>query len=254
VVGSLGLADGDPLDAPVQRRAVSATRTDEADPVAALAARLPHRFTRPDLMLHALTHRSAADPRKGMLDSNERLEFVGDRVLALIMAEWLAERFPQEREGDLGKRLAVLVAQDSLAKVAIALGVAEALRIPAAEERSGVRRRASVLSDAVEALLGAIYLDGGLVPARELVRREWAPMLEASARPPVSPKTRLQEWTLGRGLGLPEYMTVSATGPSHAPVFVVRVIAAGHDAEGQGDNKRAAEQAAAAALLEVLGA
>lgn len=224
------------------------------DPVGDLAARLPHRFARPELLLHALTHRSAADPRKQMLDSNERLEFIGDRVLALLMAEWLAERFPAEREGDLGKRLAALVAQDALAKVAAALDLAPALRIPPNEERSGVRNRASVLSDAVEAILGAIYLDGGLVPARELVRREWAPLLEASARPPVSPKTRLQEWTLGRALGLPEYMMVSSTGPSHSPVFVVRVLAAGQEAEGSGESKRAAEQAAAEKLLAQLGA
>lgn len=228
--------------------------TPAPDPVGDLAARLPHRFARPDLLLHALTHRSAADPRKQMLDSNERLEFVGDRVLALLMAEWLAERFPAEREGDLGKRLAVLVAQDALAKVAAALGLASALRIPPNEERSGVRNRASVLADAVEAILGAIYLDGGLVPARELVRREWAPLLEASARPPVSPKTRLQEWTLGRALGLPEYMMVSSTGPSHSPIFVVRVIAAGQEADGTGESKRAAEQAAAEKLLAQLGA
>lgn len=223
-----------------------------ADPVAALAERLPHRFSRPDLLLHALTHRSAADPRRQMLDSNERLEFVGDRVLALLVAEWLAERFPQEREGDLGKRLAALVAQDSLAKVAAELGVAAALRIPPNEERAGVRKRASVLSDALEAVLGAVYLDGGLEPARVLVRRAWAPLLEATARPPVSPKTQLQEWTLGRGLGLPEYMLVSSTGPSHNPVFVVRVLAAGHDAEGTGESKRAAEQAAAARLMALL--
>jgi ribonuclease-3 len=251
------MADGHPLVAHLQRGPVSVAGQSDQDlpePVAALAARLPHRFARHDLLLHALTHRSAADPRRQMLDSNERLEFVGDRVLALVMAEWLAERFPQEREGDLGKRLAHLVAQDSLAKVAASLDIAGALRIPAAEERSGVRKRASVLADAVEALLGALYLDGGLEPARALVRREWGALLEASARPPVSPKTRLQEWTLGRGLGLPEYMLVSATGPSHHPVFVVRALAAGHDAEGTGENKRAAEQEAAAKLLAQLGA
>jgi ribonuclease-3 len=248
-VGILGLADGRALVPSVQRRAVSGSLPDT---VLALAARLPHRFARPELLVHALTHRSAADPRNRMLDSNERLEFIGDRVLALIMAEWLAERFPAEREGDLGKRLAVLVAQDSLARVAAGLGVAEALRIPAAEERSGVRQRASVLADALEALLGALYLDGGLEPARALIRREWASLLEASDRPPVSAKTRLQEWTLGRGLGLPEYALVSAAGPSHAPVFVVRALAAGEDAEGSGENKRAAEQAAAEALLAKL--
>ncbi len=232
---------------------MSATE-QHAEALEQLAARLQHRFTNPALLHHALTHRSAADPRRQMLDSNERLEFVGDRVLALIMAEWLAERFPQEREGDLGKRLAVLVSQDSLARVVLALGVGEALRLPPNEERAGVRLRPSVLSDALEALLGALYLDGGLPAARALVRREWDAMLEAPVRPPVSPKTRLQEWTLGRALGLPEYSSVSATGPSHHPIFVVRVRAAGQEAEGTGENKRAAEQAAAAALLALLGA
>ncbi len=220
----------------------------------AFAARLPHRFARPELLAQALTHRSAADPKRSMLDSNERLEFVGDRVLALLIAEWLAERFPQEREGDLGKRLAALVAQDSLARVAEAMGLGAALRIPPSESRAGVREKASVLADATEALLGAIYLDGGLEPARELVRREWASLLEADSRPPVSPKSRLQEWTLGRGLGLPTYEVVSSSGPSHHPIFVVRVTAAGKEAEGVGENKRAAEQAAATALLERLKA
>jgi ribonuclease-3 len=224
------------------------------DPTAALAARLPHRFSRPELLHHALTHRSAADPRHRMLDSNERLEFIGDRVLALVIAEWLAERFPQEREGDLGKRLAHLVAQPSLAQVAEAIGLGPALRMQAAEDRAGVRNRASVLADALEAMLGAVYLDGGLEPARALVRREWLGLLEESAHPPVSPKTRLQEWTLGRGLGLPEYALVSATGPSHNPLFVVRVLAAGRDAEGTGESKRAAEQSAAERLLAQLEA
>lgn len=228
------------------------TEAPGADALETLAARLPHRFANPALFQHAMTHRSAADPRRQMLDSNERLEFVGDRVLALIMAEWLAERFPQEREGDLGKRLAVLVAQDSLARVALELGVGAALRLPVNEERAGVRARPSVLADALEALLGALYLDGGLEAARALVRREWDAMLEAPVRPPMSPKTRLQEWTLGRGLGLPDYQPVSATGPSHQPIFVVRVLAAGREAEGTGENKRAAEQAAAERLLAEL--
>jgi len=251
-VGGLGLADGDPLVTPVQRGSVNEPEQSAAA-LEMLATRLQYSFANPALFQHALTHRSAANPRGQMLDSNERLEFVGDRVLALIMAEWLAERFPREREGDLGKRLAVLVAQDSLAQVAVSLGVGQALRLPPNEDRSGVRARPTVLSDTLEALLGAIYLDGGLPAARALVRREWDAMLEAPVSPPVSPKTRLQEWTLGRALGLPEYEAVSATGPSHQPVFVVRVSAAGQAAEGTGDNKRAAEQAAAERLLALLG-
>ncbi|MBX9752322.1 MAG: ribonuclease III [Roseococcus sp.] len=214
-----------------------------------LQQRLGHRFRNPGLLEQALTHRSAADPRRQMLDSNERLEFLGDRVLGLCMAEWLAERFPQEREGDLGKRLATLCSQDIIAPIAEAMGLAAALRVPPSEGRTGLRARATVLADALEAVLGALYLDGGLEVARAMVRREWAAAIEVDAKPPVSAKNRLQEWTLGRGLGLPEYSAVSTTGPSHAPIFVVQVTAAGRSAEGMGENKRAAEQAAAEAWL-----
>jgi ribonuclease-3 len=220
----------------------------------AFATRLSHRFARPELLAEALTHRSAADPRRQLLDSNERLEFLGDRVLALVMAEWLAERFPQEREGALGKRLAALVSAESLARVAERMDLSAALRVPPGEKRAGVGNRASVLADALEALLGALFLDGGLDPARALVRREFLPLLEASDRPPVSAKTRLQEWLQGRGLGLPDYVLVSSFGPSHSPIFVVRAVAAGQEAEGMGETKRAAEQAAAEALIGKLGA
>jgi ribonuclease-3 len=215
----------------------------------AFAARLGHRFHDLALLEQALTHRSAADPRRSQLDSNERLEFLGDRVLALLVAEWLAERFPQEREGDLGKRLGVLVAGETLAKVAEGLGLAALLRVPASEGRAGLRERANVLADALEAVLGAIYLDAGLEAARALVRREWADLLEGHRKPPLPAKSRLQEWTLGRGLGLPTYTLTSSEGPAHNPVFKVSVVAAGRTAEGMGATKRAAEQAAAEAWL-----
>lgn len=221
--------------------------------VASLAARLGHSFADPALLEQALTHRSAADPKRRMLDSNERLEFLGDRVLALLVAEWLADRFPEEREGELGKRLAVLVAADTLAKVGEAIGITDAIRVPPAEGRTGLRQRATVLADATEALIGALYLDGGLEAARAFVRREWLRALDADTTPPMSAKSRLQEWSLGRGLGLPDYDIVASDGPSHAPVFTVRVTAAGKSAEAAGDNKRAAEQSAAAALLAALG-
>ena len=219
----------------------------------AFAGRLGHEFARPELLEQALTHRSAADPKRSQLDSNERLEFLGDRVLALVIAEWLTERFPQEREGDLGKRLAVLASRDTLARIADRLDLAAVLRVPASEGRAGLKERANVVADALEALLGAIYLDGGLEPARALVRREWEAAVGADLRPPMSAKSRLQEWTLGRGLGLPDYRAVSTTGPSHQPVFVVAVVAAGREAEGMGESKRAAEQAAAEAWLAGLG-
>jgi ribonuclease-3 len=214
--------------------------------------RVGHSFANPALLEQALTHRSAADPRRDMLDSNERLEFLGDRVLALAMAEWLSERFPNEREGALGKRLSVLVAADTLAKVGDAIGLPAALRIPPAEGRTGLRGRATVIADATEALIGALYLDGGLEVARGFIRREWAKQIEADPTPPMSAKSRLQEYTLGRAEGLPEYRLVSTTGPSHMPVFVVSVLAAGREAEGRGESKRAAEQAAAEAWLAAL--
>ncbi|MEO3474126.1 ribonuclease III [Roseomonas sp. CAU 1739] len=211
--------------------------------------RLGHRFANPALLTEALTHRSAADARGGQLDSNERLEFLGDRVLGLLMAEWLIDRFPAEREGNLTRRLSSVVAAEALARVGEAMGLAEAIRIPPGEERAGLRARQTVMADAVEALLGAIYRDGGLEAARGVVRRHWAALLDADVKPPVSAKNRLQEYTLGRGLGLPQYRVVSTAGPSHAPFFVIAVLAAGREAEGTGDSKRAAELAAAEAWL-----
>ncbi|MBV1798828.1 ribonuclease III [Siccirubricoccus sp. G192] len=226
-------------------------RAEEVPPpdLEAFAERVGHRFARPELLRQALTHRSAADPRRDQLDSNERLEFIGDRVLGLLMAEWLAERFPEEREGELGRRLSALVAWDSLAKVAEALDIGAVLLVPAGENRAGLTTRQNVLADALEALLGALYLDGGLDAARILVRREWEAMVGADLRPPKPAKSRLQEWMLGRGLGLPEYQLVSAAGPSHLPLFVVSVSVAGREAEGMGASKRAAEEMAAEAWL-----
>ncbi len=231
-----------PLEPPVHGRPVKPD----------FKARLGHSFANTALLEQALTHRSAADPRRDMLDSNERLEFLGDRVLALVMAEWLSERFPQEREGALGKRLAVLVAAETLAKVGEAIGLPAALRIPPAEGRTGLRGRATVIADATEALIGAMYLDAGLDVARGFVHREWAEHIAADPTPPMSAKSRLQEYTLGRAEGLPEYRLVSTTGPSHMPVFVVAVRAAGREAEGTGESKRAAEQAAAEAWLSAI--
>lgn len=215
----------------------------------AVAERVGHRFARPELLRQALTHRSAADHRRGQLDSNERLEFIGDRVLGLLMAEWLTERFPDEREGALMRRFGVLVAWDTLAAVAESLDLGAALVVPPGESRAGLTSRRNVLADAMEALLGAVYLDGGLDAARPVLRRAFGPLLEGDERPPLPAKSRLQEWLQGRGLGLPEYRTVATSGPAHQPVFSVAVIAAGREAEGTGDTRRAAEQAAAAAWL-----
>src|SRR5262249_3698490 len=166
-----------------------------------------------------MTHRSAVQGRgrgrgKG---SNERMEFVGDRVLGLLIAEWLAERYPGEQEGDLGRRLAVLVSQPVLAEVAETIGLGETLAVAPGEAKAGVRRRATVLADALEAALGALFLDGGLDRARAFVRRAWEQVMARHETPPRDAKTMLQEWVQARGLGLPSYAVVSRAGPPHAP-------------------------------------
>jgi ribonuclease-3 len=218
------------------------------------ADRLAHRFADPGLLRQALTHRSLLQGRNRGLASNERLEFVGDRVLGLVIAEWLVERFPGEREGGLGRRLAHLVNQATLAAVARRIGLAEALIVPASEAATGVRKRATVLADACEALIGALYIDGGLDAARDFIRAHWADEVEAVAEAPRDPKTALQEWAQGRGLALPAYRTVASEGPSHRPRFTVAVTVGEASAEASGVTKREAEKAAAAALLTRLEA
>ncbi len=214
---------------------------------------LGYRFTRPDLPQEAMTHRSAAIG-KGSHGSNERLEFIGDRVLGLLMAEWLAERFPQEQEGDLGRRLAHLVSQPVLAQVADDLGLARVLSVSSGEAKAGVKQRATVLADALEAALGALYLDGGLPPARHFIHRAWGQAMVENAEPPKDPKSALQEWAHKRLRAVPSYAVTNRSGPAHAPAFTVTVTAGAHSGVGVAGSKQAAEQAAAAALLGSLTA
>lgn len=215
---------------------------------------LGHAFARPDLLREALTHRSALHGPGRRDASNERLEFVGDRVLGLLIAEWIAERFPHEQEGALGRRLAQLVSQPVLAEVAVAVGLAAVLSVAPGEARAGVKRRATVLADALEAAIGALYVDGGLDRARSFVRRAWTSAMEAQEAPPKDAKTALQEWAQSRGLDLPSYAVVAREGPPHAPRFVVSVSVGRAAGTGAAGSKRAAEQKAAADLLRVLAA
>jgi ribonuclease-3 len=153
---------------------------------------LGHEFARKHLLSEALTHRSAVG--QGGLASNERLEFIGDRVLGLLMAEWLIERYPGEREGALGPRLAHLVSRPSLATIAEAIGVSELLDVSPGESRRGVRNRSTVLADALEALIGALYTDGGLTPARNFIRTAFAARIDAQdAAPPKDAKTEAEQ-------------------------------------------------------------
>ena len=218
---------------------------------------LGHDFKHPDLLREALTHRSAAKGHHGQghaRASNERLEFIGDRVLGLTMAEWLAERFPKEQEGELGRRLAYLVSQPVLAAVAEDVGLAAALSVSPGEAKAGVAKRATVLADALEAALGALYLDGGLGVAREFVRKAWNDAMIRQADPPKDAKTALQEWAQKRGKDLPIYDVTDQSGPPHAPAFTVTVTVGTAYATGVAGNKRAAEQIAAEALLARLSA
>jgi len=232
-------------------------------PAPGAEAILGYHFRRPELLREALTHRSAVSgppigrgrtaPSTGA-GSNERLEFIGDRVLGLLIAEWLAERFPHEQEGALGPRLAHLVSQPTIAAIAEQLGLPGVLAVAPGESRAGVRRLATVLADATEALIGALYLDGGLAPARAFVRQAWEAAMGTHAAPPKDPKTTLQEWLLGRGMKLPAYDLVSREGPPHDPVFVIAVDAGGARGEGKAGSKRAAERLAAEDLLGKLRA
>lgn len=219
--------------------------------IAALERRLGHAFSDRGLLERALTHRSAAARD---VDSNERLEFLGDRVIGLAIAELVYSRWPEESEGGLNKRLVSAVRAEALAEVAQELGIGQYLRIDRGEEEQGGRANPTLLADACEAVIAAIYLDAGLGAAQAFVQRNWSPRLERLSKAPKDAKTGLQEWAQARALPLPEYVVVSRSGPDHSPHFVIEVRVRGLDAmRGEGGSKRLAEQAAARALLGAIG-
>jgi ribonuclease-3 len=246
------MAGGNPLEPAVAADFVrrSGARVQAASGDAAAEALLGHAFADKTLLTEALTHRSAAGA-KGY-GSNERLEFIGDRVLGLVVAEWLLEKFPAEREGALGLRLAALVSAPTLTKVAEAHGLAALLAVAPGESKRGVRDLSNVLADALEALIGALFLDAGFAAARDFVRRVMAASVESQFLPPKDPKTALQEWALKRALPLPAYDVVEQAGPSHAPTFVIRATVGDASATGTAGSKRGAEQDAAKILLGLL--
>lgn len=211
---------------------------------------LGHDFGRPELLFEALTHASARTGRR----SYERFEFLGDRVLGLVIAHMLHDGFPDEDEGALAKRLAALVRRQALAQVAAELNIGALIEMSKGEEDSGGRANPALLADAMEALIAALYLDGGLATAEGFLRRHWTAMMEAMEAPPQDAKTELQEWAQGAGRPLPRYTTIAEQGPAHDPVFEVEVSVDGWPAvAGNGRSKRAAEQAAAGALLAQVG-
>jgi ribonuclease-3 len=215
--------------------------------IPALERRIGHRFASPALLEQALTHRSFGSPH------NERLEFLGDGVLGCAIAEELCARFPELDEGSLSRLRAELVRQAALAEVARALGLAEFLRVGEGEAASGGVTRTSILADALEAVYGAVFQDGGYETARRVILRTYGARLEHidASEPPKDAKTRLQEYLQARHMKLPAYQVVAVRGAAHRQTFDVecRVAELELAAQGTGASRRAAEQKAAEALL-----
>ncbi|MDJ0982795.1 MAG: ribonuclease III, partial [Kiloniellales bacterium] len=222
---------------------MGSSRTAAPADLQPLTKTLGHDFADPRLLSRALTHGSAPRRQRGIADDYQRLEFVGDRVLGLIIAERLYRDFPREREGALAKRFAMLVRREALAEVAGKIGLGSYITISKSEEDVGGRENPAILADCCEALIGALFLDGGLVPARRFVEAQWQALIEADRRPPEDAKTALQEWAQARALGLPVYQEVERRGPDHDPFFTVEVsIEDRPAAQGSGRSKRLAEQ------------
>lgn len=221
-----------------------------ADGLNALQVRLQHQFSHPALLGRAVTHRSFS------ADHNERLEFLGDAVLNLAVADLLYERLRDLPEGDLSRIRANLVKQDTLHQLAVGLGLPELIRLGEGEVRSGGSKRPSILADAMEAVIGAVYVDAGFAAAQSLVHRlfqavEINPQMQASAK---DAKTELQEWLQGRKMKLPLYRVVGTLGAAHKQTFDVEceIVELNLTERGIGASRRAGEQAAAAAMLQAL--
>ena len=210
-----------------------------------------YKFADKALLERALTHISAiSGGPQNRVDSYQRLEFLGDHVLGLVISDMLFRTFPKANEGELSRRLADLVRRETCAEIARAMHLGPAMKLGNSESHAGGRDRATILADVCEALIGAVFVDGGYAPAAAMVERFWKQRMLKPARPLRDPKTILQEWAQSRGLPTPAYRELARTGPQHDPEFRVAVVLPDRPpAEGMGSSKRAAEQAAAAAML-----
>jgi len=232
-------------------RAKTAAKTAAGSAAAATEARIGHQFADPNLLTTAFTHVSALKSQRKRGDSYQRLEFLGDHVLGLIVSDMLYRAFPSADEGELSKRLAELVRKESCADIGKSLGLLDDIKLGAMGASAGARLRKSVLGDVCEAVIGAIYLDGGYAAAAEFVARNWTERMHKPRLPLRDPKTVLQEWAQGKGLPTPVYREVERTGPHHDPQFRVAVDLPGlAPAEGVGGSKRAAEKVAASVMIE----
>ena len=211
------------------------------------AGRIGHQFKTPDFLLRAVTHASISAPNR---PDNQRLEFLGDRVLGLVMAEALLSADAGASEGQLAPRFNALVRKETCADVAREVGLGDVLKLGRSEMMSGGRRKDALLGDAMEAVIAAVYLDGGFVAAQEMVLRLWAERIAGVDADSRDAKTALQEWAQARGLPPPTYTEQGREGPDHQPVFTVEVRLESDEAEmATAGTKRQAEQAAAKALL-----
>ncbi|WP_439521470.1 ribonuclease III [Marivita sp.] len=216
----------------------------------ALSERLGHRFERPELLVRAVTHSSRAGINR---EDNQRLEFLGDRVLGLVMAEALLAGDKTASEGQLAPRFNALVRKETCADVAREIELGAALKLGRSEMLSGGRRKLALLGDAMEAVIAAVYLDAGFDTAKAMVLRLWGNRIGSVEDDSRDAKTALQEWAQARGMPPPSYVELSRDGPDHAPNFVISVrLENGQSAEAKAGSKRLAEQAAAKALLRGL--
>lgn len=216
---------------------------------AALETALGWRFKNPEL-LHAALRHSSLGARSGPGDDFDRMEFLGDRVVGLVAAELLLARYPKDSEGAIARRHATLVNRDTLAYIAREIDLGHHIVLSSGEAKSGGGDNPGVLSDAFEAVVAALYRDGGIEAARAFLATQLEPLIEAMTSPPRDAKTALQEWAQGHGFRLPSYRTLEMTGPAHKPRIRVEVKIEGlAEATAEGASKRAAEQAAAATLL-----
>lgn len=214
---------------------------------------LGYEFISRSLLDEALTHPSISMQRGGGSDiifNYERLEFLGDTVLALIVAELLINKYPFEREGALAKRHSGLVHGEALAEIAEKIGISDYIKMTSGEAASGGRYNRSNMENVLEAIIGAIYMDGGIEPAKYFIETHWHKAIEEMVEPPKDAKTALQEWAQGNGLPIPVYDVVKTSGPAHEPHFLVRVTVKGYEpVEASGGSKKKAEKAAAEILL-----
>jgi ribonuclease III len=215
-----------------------------------LEERIGYRFKDAALLDSALSHISALKGARNRAGSYQRLEFLGDHVLGLVISALLYRAFPKADEGELSRRLADLVRKETCAEIARAIDLGPVIRLGASEANAGGRKRPAILADVCEALIGAVYLDGGFTAAEALIGRLWQARTKTTAQPLRDAKTVLQEWAQARGLPTPAYREIARSGPDHNPEFRVAVqLPQLAPAEGSGRSKRAAEQAAAAAMM-----